>query len=521
LNETNQTGVSGPLLATPPGTCTGVPGGLPGDCSMRASQAAIDWAEGYYAYGTRWSDATAAVIPAGTSIVRADGSLDPVATGTLDTVINTHVGASWIPASCNRPWCGNLLRGDVISHLDENGDGKFDDTWIDDGDNIREFGEVDRTRAEQFAWGLTSVIREMADLSLVVGNVTPPGISRMRTRIALGDAALDPDAGCDGDIMNPECHNAVVTAPDLTGLTTTAADDDAAVFGKCDPDRPEFVALMGDPFRAQRALDNCLWFFASFPVTAPSPGDLDPLHNQLDPRLRPEGLDPIADPFAVRETWIDQRVVGYIASSDPLQQDYTQNWFVNYRFNSPASTPDIASAVYKNEWRMSQSDLGAETYDYNFVLQHISESRRRGFTFDADVPVDECVPPLAGATCDGLSNPTVDPFWGKAIVRLPNGDPDLNPDGSFKLNFDQNFEFFNGQPCDEACRESGVGHEISFTFLYQQAVEGFVSSCLNCSPHLVPLQQESVNYDFTWPGIPSIASIPHPPASATTLPVFP
>ncbi|HET8761123.1 MAG TPA: hypothetical protein VFN94_08645, partial [Nitrospiria bacterium] len=354
----------------------------------------------------------------------------------------------------------------------------------------------------------------------------PPGISRMRTRIALGDASQTLNAGCDGDIMNPDCHNAVVTPPDTSGLTPTKVDDDSAVFGRCDPDRPEFVALMGDPVRAQRALDNCLWFFASFPVTAPSPGDVDPLHNQLDPTLRPEGLDPLADPFAVRDTWINGRVVKYVSAVMP-EQDFAQSWLVTYGFASPASTSDIGSAVYQNEWRMSQSDSGTDTYPYSFLLQHTADGRRRGFTHDPDVPVDECAPPLPGDTCSGTTNPTVDPFWGKAIVRTAfdlNGDgildPDLNPDGSFKLNFDQNFEFFDGQPCDDACRESGVGREKAFTFLYEQEVEGYLLSCLNCG-HPAPEPAETVTYSFTWPGLPSVVPVLHPPLPSSTIPVLP
>jgi hypothetical protein len=534
VNNSDGQGLSGGLLATPPGTCTGVPGpagtGAIGNCNLRASQAVVDWALGYY-QGSRWSDAVEAeaVLPSGTQRILRDGTIDPITAGDMADAVNTNIGASWVPASCNRPWCGNLLRGDVVSHLDENGDGVWDDAWIDSNFNgIRENGEVDRTRAEQFAWGLTSVIRELADLSLIQGNVSPPGVSRMRVRLALGDAALDPDAGCDGDFANPACHNSIVTPPDLTGSTTPLedADDDPAVFGRCDPDRPEFTILASDPDRAQRALDNCLWFIASFPVTAPSPGSFDALHNQLDPRLRPEGLDPITDPSARRDSWIDQRVVKYITAVTP-EQDFAQSWLVTYGFNAAPDTDDIREAIYRNEWRLSQSDSGTHTYPYSFLMQHTAEARRRGFTQDPAVPISECLPPLADPACDGFTNPTVDPFWGKAIVRTAfdlNGDgvldPDLNPDGSFKLNFDQEFEFFAGQPCDEACRESGVGHETGFTFLYEQEVEGYLLSCLNCG-HPAPASASTVTYTFTWPGLPTLTSILHPPPPTTVLPVLP
>ncbi|MFZ5863238.1 MAG: hypothetical protein ACOYXR_10415 [Nitrospirota bacterium] len=518
MNESGAQGVSGTLLATPPGTCTGVPGpagtGAIGNCSLRGSQALLDWADGYY-QGSRWSDATEATLPAGTNRIELDGSATPITSGDLADVINTHVGASWIPASCNRPWCGNLLRGDVISHLDENGDGVWDNTWIDSNFNgIRENGEVDRTRAEQFAWGITSVLRDLSHLSLVQGNVSPPGISRMRARLALGDAALDPDAGCDGDIANPACHNAVVAPPDLTGSTPDDADDDPAVFGRCDPDRPEFTSLLAiNPDRAQRALDNCLWFFASFPVTAPSPGSFDALHNQLDSRLRPGGgLDPITDPSALRDSWIDQRVVKYVTTNTP-EQDFAQSFLVTYNFISAPDTDDIRSAIYHNEWRLAQSDTGTHTYPYNFLIQHTTEARRRGFTQDHAVPISECVPPLPDPACDGFTNPTVDPFWGKAIAGV-------NPDGTFILNFDNEFEFFADLPCDEVCRESGVGHETGFNFLLEQFVEGYLLSCLNCD-HPAPESTSSVTFDIAWPEFPSFTPLPHPPPLITDLPVLP
>ncbi|MEW6681660.1 MAG: hypothetical protein AB1451_01890 [Nitrospirota bacterium] len=527
VNSSDGQGVSGTLLATPPGTCTGVPGpagaGAVGDCSLRAAQAALDWAQGYYD-GARWSDAVEAeaVLPSGAQRILLNGTADPIGPGDMAAAINTNIGASWIPASCNRPWCGNLLRGDVISHIDENGDGVWDDTWIDSNFNgVVENGEVDRTRAEQFAWGLTSVMRELADLSLVQGNVSPPGISRMRVRLALGDAALDPAAECDGDVANPACLDAAITVP--------GPGDDAAIFGKCDPDRfagldPLYSGL--DPVAAQRALDNCLWFYASFPVTAPSPGSFDPLHSQLRPDG--EGLDPLTDPFARRDSWIDQRVVKYTASVTP-EQDFAQSWLVTYGFKAAPDTDDLGEAIYQNEWRMAQSDSGTDTYPYTFLIQHTAEARRRGFTQDPAVPVDECIPPLGGVTCDGMTNPTVDPFWGKAIVRTGvdlNGDGVLDPDltlssdGSFTLDFGQGFEFFDGQPCDEACRESGVGHETGFTFLYEQEVEGYLLSCLNCG-HPAPASADTVTYTFTWPGLPVITALPYPPPPTTALPVLP
>jgi hypothetical protein len=143
------------------------------------------------------------------------------------------------------------------------------------------------------------------------------------------------------------------------------------------------------------------------------------------------------------------------------------------------------------------------------------------------VPIAECLPPLADPACDGFTNPTVDPFWGQAIVRTGfdldgNGVPDpvLNIDGTFQLDFDQEFEFFAGQPCDEACRESGVGHEREFTFMYEQEVEGYLLSCLNCG-HPAPEAAGTVTYSFTWPGLPGLSAVPYPPPLTTVIPVLP
>jgi hypothetical protein len=51
---------------------------------------------------------------------------------------------------------------------------------------------------------------------------------------------------------------------------------------------------------------------------------------------------------------------------------------------------------------------------------------------------------------------------------------------------------------------------------------GALVSCLGCSPHSLPLQQDTVAYTFTWPGLPAMNPLTHPPATGTTvIPVIP
>src|SRR5574341_1217698 len=50
---------------------------------------------------------------------------------------------------------------------------------------------------------------------------------------------------------------------------------------------------------------------------------------------------------------------------------------------------------------------------------------------------------------------------------------------------------------------------------------GYLLSCINCSPHDPPSGQDTVTYNFQWPGLPEIVGVAHPPTSNPVLPVLP
>jgi hypothetical protein len=50
---------------------------------------------------------------------------------------------------------------------------------------------------------------------------------------------------------------------------------------------------------------------------------------------------------------------------------------------------------------------------------------------------------------------------------------------------------------------------------------GYLMSCINCSPHDPPSGQDTVTYNFQWPGLPEIVGVAHPPTSNPELPVLP
>jgi hypothetical protein len=56
---------------------------------------------------------------------------------------------------------------------------------------------------------------------------------------------------------------------------------------------------------------------------------------------------------------------------------------------------------------------------------------------------------------------------------------------------------------------------FGLTQLVEQATEGFLMSCLNCSPHSIPAVVETVSYSVDWPNVPDVLYIAHPPYSGT------
>ncbi len=401
----------------------------------------------------------------------------------------TDIGTSWIPEVCNKPSCGHLLKGDVI-FVDENGDGNFDDTWYDTNSNgIRENGEVDRLRADQFGWGATSTIVNFNNLGsptipqiLLESGTSPPGLSRARVRVALGD---NPECV---DVRSVNCHISsggagVIATPfsitdDFSNPNDTSSlVDNNEFYGVCDPDR-----FSGDLISIQRQLDNCLWKVGSTPVTAPR-----------NATVTGEGN-------AFRGSWVNQVTTKYVASNTTDRQVFTQVWRVDYGFqevdpNTGLPVP-IDEALYENSMFVLQHDLdpspstnfwidpntgqfavnanaNPDTYDSQFFLAHSALARRYGRDFENN----QILPP--GDPLQDKTNPTDDPFW---LADDSGTDP-----------FDKDFD---------TDPQSGVGRTTQFKFKYAQEVEGILYSCLNCSnehPFDFP-EPPSYVFNFQSPG---------------------
>lgn len=545
LNETDLLGVSGMLFASPPGSCTAAPGGTPGDCSLRGAAAVTAASTNVYWTDDAWSDLTSGdldgdgvadgvdncplVANAGQADVDTDGigdacDSDQGATGAGTDVgamqAQSDIGTSFVPARCDHPYCGHLLRGDTVQ-VDENGDGVIDDTWHDYNTNgVIDNGEVDRTRSEQFGWGVTSVVGNLNDLSdmMAAGNAFPAGVARARVRMALGAAGqvggcdvprLDNPACLDGDISS----NAVAAGGFVDDNTVTGQSVDRDFWGICDPDRfdpsnPDRRDLSITTMEeGQRALDNCLWWITSLPILVGSD------YTELARAAYTAGADLYLPPDGISDEhteWVAQGVSKDVYSPTPDRQDFVESLFVAYFFDQSAP---LDKSRYANAWLLQQRDLdpnedvngpvagnpaqgqdwlgvnveagpALDTYPYYFAIQHTSIGRARGydngdtsqFTFGTDNLVSECDPPAVGvdpADCTGTVNTTVDPFWHAQIVASA-----LALDG---VSFNADFEYHDGQPCDTACRTSGVGAEHGFDFVTVQDVNGYFSQCVGCN----------------------------------------
>ena len=67
---------------------------------------------------------------------------------------------------------------------------------------------------------------------------------------------------------------------------------------------------------------------------------------------------------------------------------------------------------------------------------------------------------------------------------------------------------------------SGGEANFGLTTMVQQNIEGFLMSCLNCNPHSLPTNVETVTYQFDWPGNFNIADGRHPPLSTETITIL-
>jgi hypothetical protein len=56
---------------------------------------------------------------------------------------------------------------------------------------------------------------------------------------------------------------------------------------------------------------------------------------------------------------------------------------------------------------------------------------------------------------------------------------------------------------------------FGLTELVQQATEGFLLSCLGCSPHSIPAVVQTIFYNVDWPDVPAILEVTHPPTSGS------
>ncbi len=337
LNASSTGDNFGILLSSAPASCLSVPNGAYetkgtfSGCEERGAAAVTAAGHTGIFADTSWSDLDHSSREDGvTALGERDVDLNGVETfsSATDAKADTNYGPSWMPKSCVGPTCGHFLRGDV-KQFDENGDGQFNGKWIDkNGDGVINSGEIDRLRADQFAWGATSVALTQEELTLGTGaNLFPAGTRRMGVRFALGQTnSNDPAATlCNGEVANPDGTKNMACF-DLNENPPNVFNVEIDHWAQCDPDKfdPDTHTTIANLGEAQRSLDNCLWFYASVPQgfgvalpgPEPHPGDpgwVDPTkatqNNDGQPCRRVSGWRcPVQNPIrAIRVGWIRPR----------------------------------------------------------------------------------------------------------------------------------------------------------------------------------------------------------------------
>jgi hypothetical protein len=522
INTSANAGVWGTIYASPPGSCTAAPAGALGDCTERGAASVDATTSGTFFNDTSWSDLRESDVPLtenGNTEIGAVDEFGNVNPGGANPEPPVDIGSSWMPfTNCFGPYCGHLTRGDAL-YFDENGDGVFDDTWIDKNFNgVIDNGEIDRMRVDQFSWGVTSVILDPGDMEDVgPGNTFPAGLARARVQYALG---LTGGSDCDARIDNPACLD---NDPNPVNGAV-----DPRYWARCDPDRFH-PSTTSDPTittveEGQRALENCLWWLTALPIV---PGN----------NMQPDAEDAYAagDPmyifdgthlFDQHSVWLDQAVRKDTFASVPNAQEFAQTMYVAYGFEKIEA---LDEARYLNAWEIKQQDLdpnlnvngttnphnlqftaadaglNKDTYPYAFALRHESISRARGEDNGTDedpfaaqlVDTYECTGPV-GFECDHQSNTTMDPFGQAELV------------GVLAENWNQQFEYIDGEPCDEGCQNSSVGRERGLVFLTAQDVNGYFEQCVNCAPDgvepypILTPQPTYMPYESSWNVVPTV-----------------
>ena len=419
------------------------------DCNQRGNMAVAAAANNIFFFDHSWSDLR-------------DGDWDGNGVSNEDQygiALPTDMGQSWLPDTCWGPQCGHIMRGDVL--IVDLGLGYG--TWL---------------LGEQFSWGSTSYV-DTADLSIEGSGRYPAGVTRMQVRMAIGIAATGGNCAykLEWDCVNGEISGNVDDAP--SGRVNDNPGVDADIWGRCDPDR--FLPYAGDFTKtlddftktekdsAEEQLLNCLYRVATTPLTSAVQGDAyDPTWDAL--------MD--AGMLNDRTYWVDQVVMTVLHNNDtPDEQDMHQLMRVAVGFRDRA---DMAAASYMNDWNLMQTDEGTRTYDNAMNLAVSSRSPQRISCAGSTNP--DC------ASTIGLTNPTVDPFWGESVDSRDGFGEAIKDALTGEIIHDYTGDF--GFARDVAQNTTGTGQGIAtwsnMSFMYVQSVEGYLSTCMNCdSPDLL------------------------------------